>query len=75
MQVAIRNNLSREMGTRRIGIKRLAEQTGLSYGTLFGLYHDKTRGIDFRTLDVLCRVLGVQVGDLLEYVPDEEPAA
>lgn len=72
--MAIRNHVSREMGARRLSIKDLTAQSGLSYGTLFALYHDRTRGIDFHTLDALCRTLNVQVGELLEYVPDE-PAA
>ncbi len=69
-RLAIRNHVSRELGARRLTIKELARQSGLSYGTLFALYHDKTRGIDFSTLDALCRTLGVQISDLLEYVPD-----
>ena len=72
--VAIRNNLSREMGARRVSIKSVAEQAGLAYGTVFALYHDQASRIEFETLDKLCRVLNCKVSDLLEYVPDE-PAA
>ena len=72
--VAIRNHLSRVMGERRLKIQDVADRSGLAYTTVFALYHDKVRRVDLATLDALCRALGVQVGDLLEYVPDT-PAA
>ena len=30
------------------------------------------RGIDGKTIDSLCKYLGCQPGDLMEYVPDQE---
>lgn len=72
--VAIRNRLSRVMGEKRKKIQDVAAEAGLAYTTVFTLYHDRAQRIDLATLDKLCRVLGVQVGDLFEYVPDE-PAA
>ena len=72
--MAIRNRISRAMGERRLKIADLARLSGLSYQTVFDLYHGKARRIDLATLDKLCRALGVQVGELFEYVPDE-PAA
>lgn len=32
------------------------------------------RRVDVETLEKLCRTLGVQPGDLLEYVPEKAPA-
>jgi len=69
--VAIRNRLSRVMGERRLKIQDVADRAGLAYTTVFALYHDKARRVDLATLDRLCRVLNVGVGDLFEYVPDE----
>ncbi len=70
--VAIRNHLSRVMGERRLKIQDVASRSGLAYTTVFTLYHDKARRIDLATLKALCRTLDAQVGDLFEYVPDED---
>ncbi len=72
--LSIRNHVSRELGARRLTIQEVADRAGLSYGALWALYHDKTRRIEFTTLDALCRTLKCGVADLLEYEPDE-PAA
>lgn len=66
------NRLSRLLGERRMSIKELQRQTGLSYDTLHKLYSDKSGRIDFDTLDKICRALGVQPGDILEYAPDQK---
>jgi putative transcriptional regulator len=66
------NHVSRELGARRLNIQEASKQTGLSYGTVFDLYHGKVKRVDITTLEALCRTFGVQVGDLLEYVPDSE---
>lgn len=63
----IRVKLSRVMGDKRIKQKALAEMTGLSPNTVFNLYHEKTRSIDFETLDKLCIALKCSPGDLLEF--------
>lgn len=68
----IRCNLSRILGERRIHILELKRQTDVSYTTLSNLYHEKTSRIDFNTIDQICRVLGVQVGDLFVYIETEE---
>ena len=73
-RVAIVNNLSREMGTQRLSVQEVARRAGLHYNTVYELYHDRSRRIDFETLDKLCRALGVGVGDILEYREDETPA-
>lgn len=72
--VAIRNHLSRVMGEQRLKIQDVASRSGLAYTTVFDLYHGRAKRLDLETLNALCRVLGVQPGDLFSYVPDE-PAA
>ena len=42
--------------------------TGLGYSSINAMYHNKTERVEFATLDVLCSVLRVQPGELLEYV-------
>jgi putative transcriptional regulator len=68
----IQSRLSTIMGSQRMKQTELARKTGLSYQTVHSLYHAKTDMMALSTLDALCRALGVQVGDLLVYVPDGE---
>jgi len=63
--------------------RRLAERGYTSYkirqdkvigqGTLTRLKAG-TGGIDAGTLNKLCRLLSCQPGDLMEYIPDSDPA-
>jgi putative transcriptional regulator len=53
-------------------LKELARQTGISYYTLWRLYHERTKGIYFDIIANICRALNVQVGDLFEYVEMKE---
>jgi putative transcriptional regulator len=53
-------------------IRELARESGLSYPTLWNLYHEKTTMVSLNTIDQICKALEVQVGDLFEYV-EEEP--
>ena len=64
------NHLSRELGSRRLSVLEVQRRSGISYSALRDLYNDRTKRLDFDTLDRLCRVLGCGVGDLLEYRPD-----
>jgi len=70
----IRNRLSRAMGDRRLNIQEVSRRSGLSYTTVFALYHGTAQRLDLTTLDKLCRALDAQVGELLEYEPDEQAA-
>ena len=50
--------------------------TGLAYSTINEMCNNRTRRIDFDTIDVLCSALRCSVADIIEYVPDERrPAA
>jgi putative transcriptional regulator len=68
----IRCKLSELLGRRRIHIRELAHNTGISYPTLWNLYHEKTTRIDFNTIDAICKALTLQVGELFEYVEIEQ---
>ena len=56
---------------------RLARETGLTVPTAYRLANTASRFGRFTadTLDRLCTALGVQPGDLLEWVPDSAGAA
>jgi putative transcriptional regulator len=56
---------------------RLARETGLTVPTAYRLADDSMRFGRFTadTLDRLCAALGVQPGDLLEWIPDASARA
>ncbi|MCL5997518.1 MAG: helix-turn-helix transcriptional regulator [Chloroflexi bacterium] len=60
---------------RKITNESLAQQAGLSVNTIGRLAEGKTDRIDFSTIDKLCLYFGCNVGDLLEFVPDEKRQA
>ena len=68
------NRLSRLMGERRLSIAEVARGSGVSYRALYDLYHDKTRRIDFETIDRLCAYFRVGTEQILEWQPDPGPA-
>ena len=63
----IKSELHKLLGARRMHITDLQRKTGLSYKTLHDLYHERTSRIDFNTIDLICRALDVEPGDLLKY--------
>ncbi|MGH9762962.1 MAG: helix-turn-helix domain-containing protein [Blastocatellia bacterium] len=38
--------------------------------TAYGIWNGTTRRVDFSTIDKLCRLLKVPVGQLIEFIPD-----
>lgn len=49
--------------------------TGLAYSTINEMCNNRTRRIDFDTIDVLCSALDCSVADIIEYVSDERRSA
>lgn len=68
----IRVNLDIVMAMRRMSSGTLAERIDLTNANLSILKNNKAKAIRFSTLDALCKELGCQPGDILEYVPDEK---
>lgn len=68
----IRIHLSRLMGENKEKIADLLRTTGLSRNTVASLYRETSVRIDLDTLSAICRHYQCNVGDLLEYVSDEE---
>lgn len=68
----IRIHLSRLMGENKEKLADLIRSTGLARNTVAGLYRETTARIDLETLNALCKHYGCSVGELLEYVPDEQ---
>ncbi len=66
----IKNNVSTIIGMRKMTVSEVSKLAEVSYNTVYNLYHDKTSGIDFKTLDKLCFVLDCSTNDLIRYIPD-----
>ena len=66
----IKNRLSIILGEQRIRISELARMTGISQNALNKIYHNKTKGIDFDTLNKICNALGRNTQEIFEFVPD-----
>lgn len=60
-------NLNVEMAKRKISLGELAERVGLTQANLSILKTGKAKAIRFTTLESICRELGCQPGDILEY--------
>ena len=52
----------------------LAKETGISHTTLWRLKKGKALGINFSTLESICRTLGCQPGDVLKLARDKKTA-
>lgn len=63
--------LDRVLADRKMRSKELAEKIGLTEVNLSRIKCGKISAVRFSTLDAICRELGCQPGDILEYVPDE----
>lgn len=70
--MAIIINLDVMLAKRKLRSKALAEAIGLSEVNLSILKTGRAKAIRFSTLEAICRYLGCQPGDILEYREDEE---
>lgn len=60
-------NLNVEMAKRKMSLSELAERVGLTLANLSILKTGKAKAVRFTTLEGICRELGCQPGDILEY--------
>jgi len=68
--MSIQVNLDLLLVQRKMKLKDLAEQVGITINNLSILKQGKARAIRFSTLEAICRVLQCQPGDLLVYKAD-----
>ena len=59
-------------GKKPYNVLDLATETGVSKQALYNFANNVTTRYDAHVINALCRVLDVQVGELLVYVPEEE---
>lgn len=67
----IKNKLSEILGRKRINKAELSRLSGVSYSSVKSIYYNKTKGIEFETLDKLCNFLQCTPNDIFEFTPDE----
>jgi putative transcriptional regulator len=65
--MAIIVNLDVMLAKRKMRLKDLSEQVGISVVNLSILKQSKVKAIRFSTLDAICKVLDCQPGDILEH--------
>ncbi len=66
----IKNRLSLILGEQRMRVSELSKLTGISQNALNKIYHNKTKGVDFDTLNKICNVLNCNSQELFEFTPD-----
>lgn len=71
--MAIVVNLDVMLARRKMRSRELAERIGLTEANVSLLKSGKVRGVRFETLSRICEVLECQPGDLLQWVPGDEP--
>jgi len=73
--MAIVVNLDLLLVKRKMKLTELATRVDITLANVSILKQNKARAIRFSTLDALCRELGCQPGDLLEYQPEAPETA
>lgn len=70
--MAIIINLDVMMAMRKKGLTELAGEIDITLANLSILKNNKAKAIRLSTLNEICKALGCQPGDLLQYVEDED---
>ncbi len=70
MQIII--NLDVMLARRKMSLTELSERVGITMSNLSILKKGKAKAIRFSTLELICKELDCQPGDILEYTPTSE---
>ncbi|NRF41035.1 helix-turn-helix transcriptional regulator [Pedobacter sp. LMG 31643] len=65
-------NLDVMMAKRKMSLNTLSEQVGITLSNLSILKQGKAKAIRLSTLEVICKALECQPGDIIAYEPDED---
>lgn len=71
----IRCHLSRMMGEHKMKIADVARDTGLHRNTITLLYNETATRVDLETMNNLCKLFNCSIGDLFEFISDENVAS
>ena len=58
------------MAKRKMSLNELSEKVGLTLSNLSILKTGKAKAIRFSTLEAICKTLGCQPGEILEYIEE-----
>lgn len=61
------------LARRKMSVGEFADAVGITPANVAVLKNGRAKAVRFATLDAVCRVLGCQPGDVLRWVPDDEP--
>jgi putative transcriptional regulator len=60
-----------QLARQKLSVGEFAERVGLTPANVAVLKNGRAKAVRFSTLEAMCRVLGCQPGDLLEFTEDE----
>lgn len=66
----IDNRLPELLANRKMSIRELSRETGITYTMIRDAYHGERQSIKFDLLEAICKVLDVQPGDIYEFVAE-----
>lgn len=66
----IKVELEKLLEDKQISLYKLSKDSGVPYPTLFNFLKNKTKGVNFDTIDKICTALDCKVSDLLEFEND-----
>lgn len=58
------------MGEKKLKVAELSRETGINKNTLHRLYKETATRVDLEVIDILCRYLDVDIGELFELLDD-----
>jgi putative transcriptional regulator len=61
------------LAQRKMSVGDFADAIGLSPANVSVLKNGRAKAVRFSTLNAICEALGCQPGDVLRWVPDDEP--
>lgn len=68
--MAIIINIDVILAKQKMSVTELSEKVGITMANLSVLKNGRARAIRFSTLEAICKALGCQPGDILEYKND-----
>lgn len=66
----IKIHLSGILAEKQMSQAELARQTGIRPSTVSAIYNEIAERLNINHLDSICRYLGCDLTDLIEYIPD-----
>ena len=67
-------NIDLMLARRKMSVAEFATAVGITPANVAVLKNGRAKAVRFSTLDSICRVLDCQPGDVLQWVPDDNPS-